>query len=247
MRERSEKFEYLRRNHPHPRERKGSTRNPVMSRRHIVTFCKGPSTQASKETSRHLEPCVILALNRGPALPQARVVLRIYGPVALVVVPVEASVVPLRIGSRERDLGLALEKLHAETHGDMECNMAMHQPCTRVVRGVSDDEPTAGREVDNIATRRVGEFELRKMGRDVESTSALAKNIAVVTVEMDGVSDRRSVGSLLDYPICPLYVCGQITSKHSVSLENLRQQKERQKRHCTLAGSCCCSQQHTSG
>jgi hypothetical protein len=82
--------------------------------------------------------------------------------------------------------------------------MAVHEPGTGVVGRVGNDEPTAGREHDDVAAWWVSESELRKMGAYVELAGTCSENVAVVAVKMDGVSDRGSVGRLLDDPVGPL-------------------------------------------
>jgi hypothetical protein len=66
---------------------------------------------------------------RGPTLLETRVILwpdvRRAG---LIVRPVVAVVVPLRVGSWEIDGLLAFKELDAKTHSDVEGDMAVHQP-----------------------------------------------------------------------------------------------------------------------
>lgn len=88
--------------------------------------------------------------------------------------------------------------------------MAVHQPGTRVVSRVGDDKPAAGREVDDVTTRWVVESELRQMRGYIESTRALSENITVMAVKVDWMSNRRGVGSLLDDPVCPLWIVRSI-------------------------------------
>lgn len=50
------------------------------------------------------------------------------------------------------DFGLAFEELHAETSSNMEGNVAVHEPCTRVVRFESKDQVTIRGKVSCVAT-----------------------------------------------------------------------------------------------
>lgn len=87
-----------------------------------------------------------------PALLQTRVILWVDGLVANVIfcfklcqfttrmrsgihllTIVVAGVEPLAVLSRQVDLTLTLHKLYTQTHGNVERNMTVHQPCSRVV------------------------------------------------------------------------------------------------------------------
>lgn len=66
--------------------------------------------------------------------------------------------------------------------------MAMKQPDTRVVSRESEHQETRGGKHSNISTRRVGEVQL--VDTSISGSSLLAKDVKVVTVEMDRVSLR---------------------------------------------------------
>lgn len=57
---------------------------------------------------------------------------------------VVAGVEPLAVLSRQDNLTLALDELNTQSHSNVECNVAMHQPGSGIVSGVGDDEPAVG-------------------------------------------------------------------------------------------------------
>jgi len=87
------------------------------------------------------------------------------------------------------DLGRTLEELHTKTTGNVEWNVAMHEPCTWVVGWESDDGVSTSVHSVGVATRGVVEVE-----SDTRSgTSTVPNNPEVVTVEMDWVRKRSVV------------------------------------------------------
>lgn len=88
---------------------------------------------------------------------------------------------------------------------DVPRNVAMHQPCTRVICREGKHEPSAGRQKCRVATHGVIPSEFLWVGVPIEQAYALPKNVEVMAVEMDGMRDGNGDGSgLLDDPIGPL-------------------------------------------
>ena len=84
--------------------------------------------------------------------------------------------------------------------------MAVHQPGSRVVGWVGNNQPTATREEGDIATGRVCELQGCNVGSGVggKLASAGSKHIHVMTVQVDRMGNWGSTGGLLDDPECPL-------------------------------------------
>lgn len=82
--------------------------------------------------------------------------------------------------------------------------MAVHQPGTWIISRIGNNKPATSRKESNIATWRIREFELSKISVYRELTGACTKNIHVMPVEMDWMSNWRGVRGLLDHPVCPL-------------------------------------------
>lgn len=84
------------------------------------------------------------------------------------------------------------------------CNMTVHQPGSRIISGVCDNEPAATLELSNIAARRIREAQLVEISSHAELARPCAQNITVVTVEVNRMGNRRRAGGLLDHPVRPL-------------------------------------------
>lgn len=69
---------------------------------------------------------------------------------------------------RQHNRVLCFEELDAQTLGDVPCNMAMHEPSTRVVGRESKNKPARSRQSGCVSARRVDEVELVSHGRRVE-------------------------------------------------------------------------------
>lgn len=106
---------------------------------------------------------------------------------------------------------LALEKLDAQTHGDMERDVAVHEPCSWVVGWVGNDKPSASRQECYITARRVRELKLGEMCAHRELSSTSTENVHVMTVEMNWMGNWGSTRGLLNNPIGPLW---KISRKH---------------------------------
>jgi len=107
-----------------------------------------------------------------------------------------AASVSAKITERADDFGWALEELHTETTGDVEWNVAMHQPSTRVVSRESDNEVTTGISCVRITADRVGEVESCSCAASCTSCN----DPEVVAVQMDRMWQRCVV---LNEPECP--------------------------------------------
>jgi len=107
-----------------------------------------------------------------------------------------ASSIPTEITEGADDFGWALEELHTKTAGDVEWNVAMHQPSTRVVSLEGNDEVSTGVSSVCITADWVGEIE----SYSSTASSAISNDIEVVAVEMDRMWQW---GVVLDEPECP--------------------------------------------
>lgn len=132
-----------------------------------------------------------------PPLLQARVSLSEAGDAILVGVPGLAALVEVAQGANGADdLVWSLEELHTETTGDVEWNVAMHQPCTWVVGWERYDEVSTGWSSMGVASDRV-----RQVVSDTLATASTCSNdVEVVAVKMDRMGQRSIV---LDEPISP--------------------------------------------
>ena len=82
--------------------------------------------------------------------------------------------------------------------------MAMHEPSSRVVSWVGNDEPSVSGHVVDITARGVVEVQLVEIPVHVEvSWTANTKDIHVVTVKMDRVRKTPCTVILLDDPVGP--------------------------------------------
>jgi hypothetical protein len=104
------------------------------------------------------------------------------------------------------DFIAALEELNAKSSGDVEWDMAMHEPGAWVVGLECKHEVAACRESSSVTTDRVVSFEARNVAAPF-GVFSLVEDVEVVAVEMDRVGKRRG-GSvvLLDDPVLPLFL-----------------------------------------
>ena len=82
--------------------------------------------------------------------------------------------------------------------------MAMHEPCSRIVGGKSDGEPSTSWEHSSVSPGRV--VEVQSAGGGIsEASGPSTQNVEVVAMKMDWVGnvDGASDG-FLDDPVSPL-------------------------------------------
>jgi len=94
------------------------------------------------------------------------------------------------------DFRWALEELHTETTGDVEWNVAMHQPGTGVVSWEADDEISTSVGSVCITADWVGEVE----SCSSTASSTISNDPEIVAVKMDRMWQW---GVVLDEPECP--------------------------------------------
>jgi hypothetical protein len=87
---------------------------------------------------------------------------------------------------RRLDLRLALQELHSKPSGDVERDMAVHEPRAGVVGLECEHEIAFGWETGGIATDWVIGLETREITVP-NCVVLLVKDVEVVAVEMDGV------------------------------------------------------------
>lgn len=117
--------------------------------------------------------------------------------------PVSTRPVHLCVSILGLDFGFSLEELDAQTGGNVEGDMAVHEPCTRVVRLESKDQVTSSGKIGCVPTDGV----VRLQGRNIsvpDSVFDLCEDVEVVAVEVDGVGKRWVGAVLLDDPVLPL-------------------------------------------
>jgi len=68
------------------------------------------------------------------------------------------------------DRVLCLDELNTQTFGNVPCNVAVHEPHSRVVCWEGDQQPTKTGEDGSVATRGVGKVEV--CGAGVKDTGA---------------------------------------------------------------------------
>lgn len=106
-----------------------------------------------EKTRQNLEPTVDLGVCH---------VLRIASP--SITLRVEGGLV------RHDDRVLCLDELNTQTFGNVPCDVAMHEPDSRVVCWEGNQQPTQTRKDGSIATGRVGKVEA--CGARIEDTGA---------------------------------------------------------------------------
>ena len=74
---------------------------------------------------------------------------------------------------------------------------------TGVISRICENEPPTPSELNNVATRWVGEAKRAEMRCHAELAVTAAKDIAVVAVKMDRVGDGWCAYSLLYDPVSP--------------------------------------------
>jgi hypothetical protein len=97
----------------------------------------------------------------------------------------------------------AFQELYAQAGCDVEGDVAMHQPSSRVIRLKRKHEIALCRKRSRITTDWVISFQTGNVTRPV--THCLVENVEVVAVQMDGVRKWWSTGILLNDPVLPLY------------------------------------------
>jgi hypothetical protein len=86
-------------------------------------------------------------------------------------VPIVASFLGRHDGGRTRrpkllGLRLVLHELQGQTSGCMICNVAVHEPRSRIVGFISDnDVATRGRQEDYVTSRRVAKIRVKSGGK----------------------------------------------------------------------------------
>jgi hypothetical protein len=103
---------------------------------------------------------------------------------------------PAEVTEGVDNLRRTLEELHTEAARNVEWDMAMHEPCTRVVRWESNDEVSSS--INSVSIAADGVIKLER-GTGTRS-STIANNPKVVAVKMDRVRKRSVV---LDEPEGP--------------------------------------------
>jgi head-tail adaptor len=84
------------------------------------------------------------------------------------------------------DFRRAFKELHAETGGNVEGNVAVHEPCARVVGLESKDQVASGGEISRVATDGI----VRLQGRNISVPDRilyLRENVEVVAVKVNGM------------------------------------------------------------
>ena len=104
---------------------------------------------------------------------------------------------------RSLDLGLAFQELDAKTSGNMEGNVAVHEPCTWVVRLESKDQVAIRGKISRIAADGVVGLQSGNVTVP-DCVLFLAEDVEVMAVKVDGVRQRWVAAILLDDPILPL-------------------------------------------
>lgn len=84
------------------------------------------------------------------------------------------------------NLRLALKKLYTKTGRHVEGDMAVHQPCSWVVRLEGKDEVTSGREIGCVSTDGIIGLEPGNVTIP-NGILLLVQNVEVVPVKMDGM------------------------------------------------------------
>lgn len=86
-------------------------------------------------------------------------------------------------------------------------DMAMHEPCTRIIRLERDNEPATCWQHGDVTTRWVCVLESGGIDDAREGASAGAKEVEIVTVEVDGVGcNGNDTSYCLDDPEVELWV-----------------------------------------
>jgi hypothetical protein len=107
----------------------------------------------------------------------------------------------IRIRHTNRNIRLALHKLHRQTLTSMPRDMTMQQPGAGIVFLEGDGQIAICRESSDVATRWVDE--VKGAGVEVEDPGGLANYPEVVAVEMDWVVETDSA-TVLDHVDRPL-------------------------------------------
>ena len=84
------------------------------------------------------------------------------------------------------NLRRALKKLYTKTGRHVEGDMAVHQPCSWVVRLEGKDEVTSGREIGCVSTNGIIGLEPGNVTIP-NGILLLVQNVEVVPVKMDGM------------------------------------------------------------
>jgi len=122
-----------------------------------------------------------------------------------VVIPLPAPLVKLiLVANGAGNLVLALEELHAEALTGVPCDMAMHDPGAWVISREGDEEIATRGKSCSVAASGIVEGEA--VGGAVPDAGALADDVEVVAVQMDGMRQGNE-GARLDPPEIPLKVC----------------------------------------
>lgn len=101
------------------------------------------------------------------------------------------------------DFRLAFQELDAKTSGNMEGDVAVHEPCAWVVRLESKDQVAVGGKIGCVATDGIVSLQ----GRNVavpDCVFFLREDVEVVAVKVDGVGKGWVGAVLLDDPVLPL-------------------------------------------
>lgn len=117
--------------------------------------------------------------------------------------PVSTCPVHLCVSILGLDFRFALEELDAETGGNVEGDVAVHEPCTRVVGLESKDQVASSGKISRVPADGV----VRLQGRNISVPDCvldLCEDVEVVAVEVDGVRKWWVGAVLLNDPVLPL-------------------------------------------
>lgn len=110
----------------------------------------------------------------------------------------------VQAANRVSDFAGALEELHTQASGDVEGDVAMHEPRAWVVGLEGEDEVAGGGEGGGVAADGVVGLKARDIAGPL-GACLLVEDVEIMAVEMDGVREwGRGDVVLLDHPVLPL-------------------------------------------